>query len=328
MRRVLNGLLMCLLLAVPALAATLKLKDGTRVECKVRSYDSATQTLYVTTAAGEERGYTMAQLDGRSVYQINSSLIPADDAKAQLLAANFARDAGLYAHAARRYRLALELDPSMKAAVDAEMTRLRRVAAEACMANARAAIAKGDAAEAEKWLNALLEKLPGETEAEQAGAMLEQYYAKNREAKIAKADQKASDALQKDVAAGKKRFEQMVEKTKKGLQARGDSKAEASFRGALSDGKAVLADIAAIGSKYADRQIQEQADGYRKVVNEQMIEVYLHIASLLATKTDYKGAQSEVNQALVLDPSNERALSMRARIEEYSSYGPGLRPWL
>ena len=325
MHRALHAILMCALLAAPAAAATLKLKDGTRVECKVRSYDAATQTLHVTTTDGRDVSYTMAQLDGRSVYQVNSSLVPPDDAKAQLLAANFARDAGLYAHAARRYGTVLKLDPAMKPMVDPEMAQLRRVASKACMANANAAINKGDIPEAEKWLKILVEKLPGEAEAAQASALLETHYAKVRSDKIAKADAKASEALKRDAASARKNFDQMVEKTKKGLQARGSSQAEGLFRGALADGNAVLKELDQLERKHKTPEVEAQAAEYRKVVSDQMIEVHLHMASQLATQSDYKGAQREVNQALALDPANERALVMRARIEEYSANGWGWR---
>jgi len=328
MRRALHGLLLCALWSVPAVAGTFKLKDGTRFEAKVRSYDPATQTLYLTTADGKQASYTMAQLDGRSVYQVNASLIPSDDPKAQLLAANFARDAGLYAHAARRYAKAVQLDPSMRAAVEPEVTKLKRVAAEGCMANARAAIAKGDTSEAEKWLKALIEKLPGEPEAAQASSMLDQYYAQTRAVEVARVEQKSSEALKKDIAQGKRRYEEMVDKTKKALQARGSGQAENLFRNALSDGQAVLKELDGIQDKYDEPEVQERVVEYRQIVTDQMVEVHLHIASQLATQSDYKGAQREVNQALALDSKNERALSMRARIEEYSSQGIGWRGWL
>lgn len=325
--RALTGLLACVLIVAPAAAATLKLKDGTRVECKVRSYDPATQTLHVTTADGAQASYTMAQLDGRSVYQVNSSLIPTNDAKAQLLAANFARDAGLYAHAARRYATVVKLDPSMQAAVETERTKLKRSAAESCMTSAQTAIASGNITEAEKWLKLLVEKLPGEPEAERASAMLDQHYDRQRADKMAKADAKASAELQREVAGGRKRFEQMVEKSRKGLQARGNSQAETLFRDALSDGKAVLADIDEIERRHATPEVKEKAPEYRRVVTDQMVELHLHLASQLATRTDYKGAQREVNQALSLDPRNEAALSMRARIEDYASEGLGWFGW-
>jgi tetratricopeptide (TPR) repeat protein len=323
MRRTISAALLLALLALPASAGTFKLKDGTTFTCKVTSYDAATKTLHVRMQDGKEAQYRIDQLDARSAYLVNASLIPKDDPKAQLLAANFARDAGLYSHAVRRYQDAVKLDPALKATVDAEMAKLRRSAAEMCAANARAAAAKGDMPEAEKWAKALIEKLPDEPEAALARSALDQYYANNRAKKVAEADKKASDSLKKDVEKGKKRYDQMVEKTKKGLQTSGSTQAEGLFRGALSDGDFVMDEIERIEKKYDDPQVKEQAASYRKIVTDQMVEVHLHIASHLATRSDYQGAQKEVNAALALDPKNEAALSMRARIEDYSSRGLG-----
>jgi tetratricopeptide (TPR) repeat protein len=327
MRRIASRLALFALLAATASAATLRLKDGTRVECKVRSYDSATQTLHVTTADGREASYAMAQLDGRSVYQVNSSLIPAKDARAQLLAANFARDARLYAHAVRRYATAAKLDPSLKAEVEGEMGKLRRSAAEFCMANARTALARSDIPEAEKWLKTLVEKLPGEPEADEASAMLERYYARLREDKMAEAEEQASDEFVRDAAAGRKRYDRMVEKTKQGLQAKGDSKAAGLYRDALADGQFVLGELDGIARKHKSPEVAEKVSEYRRVVTDQMVDLHLHLASQLATQSDYKGAQREVSRALALDPRNEAALSMRARIEDYASQGLGWWGW-
>lgn len=323
MSRILATLLVLACAAVPASAATIKLKNGKTLTCEIRRYDDASKTLHVRTQDGADAKYTLDQLDARSVYLVNASLIPKNDAKAQLRAANFARDAGLYAHAARRYGEAAKLDPTLKGAVDAEMAKLRRSAVQMCITNARAAVAKGDMAEAEKWAKTLIEKLPNEPEAAEAKAALEQYYEQNRGKKMAAAEQKASEAVKKDAEKARKRYDQMVEKTKKGLQAQNSSQAENLFRQALSDGEAVLKDIDKILAKYDDPKLDEQADGYRALVVEQMVEVHLHAASQLATQSDYRGAQKEVNQALSLDPKNQQALSMRARIEDYSSRGLG-----
>ncbi len=315
------------LLALPAEAGTFKLKNGTSVTGKVTRYDEGTKTLYVRTDAGQDVQYALDQLDARSTYLVNASLVPAENPQAQLTVANFARDAGLYAHAVRRYGLAEKLDPKLKATVDGEMTKLKRMAAESCMKNARAAIAKNDIPEAEKWLKALVEKLPDEPEAREAASLLEQRYTDARAAKMAAVDKKSSDALQKDVEKGKKRYAEMVEKSKKGLQARGGSQAQSLFQGALVDGKAVLGEIDEIEKKYDDPKVREGVESYRKVVIDEMVDVHLSLASLLTVRSDYQGALRDVNQALALDPKSERALSARARIEEASSQGWG-RPWI
>jgi tetratricopeptide (TPR) repeat protein len=327
MRPFLISLLFLALAALPASAANIKLKNGTVVPCKVTGYDTATKTLSVKLEDGSDKQYTMDQLEARSVYLVNASLIPPKDANAQLLAANFARDAGLYAHAARHYENAVKLDPALKPQVETEMTSLRRSAAVMCAEKARAAAAKKDYKEAEKWAKVLIERLPDEPEAAQAATALEEYYEKTRAAKVAAAEAKASEALKKDVVQGKKRYEKMVENTKKGLQARGSGQAKGLFNQALADGEFVLKEIDRIEKKYDDSATQERAQEYRKLTTDQMVDVHLHIASLEATQSDYKGAQREVSKALALDPHSEEALSMRVRLEDYASRGLGWRLW-
>jgi len=103
MRSLFTAFLVLALAAAPASAAKLKLKNGSTFECKVLAYDAPAKTRSVRLESGQEQKYTLDQLDARSVYLVNASLVPKGDAKAQLQVANFARDAGLYAHAVRRY---------------------------------------------------------------------------------------------------------------------------------------------------------------------------------------------------------------------------------
>lgn len=327
MKPLLTSLLLVAIAALPASAANIKLKNGTIVPCKVTAYDTATKTLSVKLEDGRDMQYGMDQLEARSVYLVNASMIPKKDANAQLLAANFARDAGLYAHAARHYHEAGKLDAALKPRIETDMSSLRRSAAAMCAEKARAAAAKKDYKEAEKWAKVLIEKLPNEPEAVQAATALEEYYENTRATKMAAAEAKASEALKKDVVAGKKRYEKMAENTKKGLQARGSTQAKGLFNQALADGKFVLKELDRLEDKYDDSATQERAQEYRKLVTDQMVDVHLHIASLEATQSDYKGAQRAVSEALALDPKNEAALSMRARIEDYASRGIGWGLW-
>ena len=319
MRALITTSLFLALVALPASAGTLKLKNGTNVTGHALRYDSSSQTLFFHTDDGKDVQYTLDQLDARTVYMVNASQVPKDDAQKQLMVANFARDSGLFAHAARRYAETLKTDPSLKAAVDVEMSKLRRMAAEACMKNAQAAIAKRDLQEAERWLTTIVDKLPGEPEAARAKSIIETYYAKNRATKMAEADAKASEAQRKTFEKGKQRYDQMVEKCSQALQANSSSQAEQLFQGSLSDGKALLKEIESLQKKPEGSNLGENAERYRKLVIDQMVETNLHLASQKSVQSDYKGALKAVNAALALDPKSESALSARARVEDNSS---------
>ena len=307
-------------LSVAAHADYVKLKDGTPIKGEATSYDEPTKTLTFKLEDGTLKKYTMDELDGRSAYLVNRSRVPQDDAVKQLKLANFARDVGLYAHAVRHYEYAAKADPSKKPEIDREVAVLKKKAAVWAMDKAKTSAANGDKADAEMWLTKILEKLPDEPQAAEAKAMLDQYYSQRRAEKEAKAEEKASDEFKKDVAIGKKYYDSMVEKTKEGLTSkRVGATAASEWKSAIRDGDRVMAELDKLDKKFTDAATQETLAGYRKVVVEQLIEVRLHYASYLTTRSSYNDALAEVNHCLALDPKSEEALSARARIEQAAS---------
>ena len=132
-----------LVLAVAANASDyVKMKNGTPVRGEAISFDDATQTLNFKLEDGTMRGFKLDELDKRSVYLVNQSKVPKDDAKKQIRIGNLARDTELFAHALRHYGLAEQADPSMKDEIDVERAKLRSVAAAYGMKKARDAISK------------------------------------------------------------------------------------------------------------------------------------------------------------------------------------------
>ncbi len=297
----------------------IKLKDGTILHGRATAYDDQKKVLSFRTDDGKNETFTLDQLDQRSVYMVNTSLIPNDNARGQLQLANYARDIGLYAHAARRYGLAEKADPSLKPDIDKQRVILRKEAAEWCMKNAQAAQAKGDTQEAEKWLTILVQKLPNEPQGEQAAAMLEQTYAKQRDAKDDELEREHAALIQGDAKHAKMLYDRMIKRSQDGLTARSSS-SEGLWNGAIADGKAVLKEIDRLQKKYADDpKVQEGAAKYRALTISQMIDVYMHLSSMYTVSTSYNKALSAANSALALDPKSEVALSQRARIEQASS---------
>jgi len=312
-----------LLLATSASAMEyVKLKNGTPIKGQALSYDEATQVLNFKLEDGSTRGFKLDELDKRSVYLVNHSRVPKNDAAKQIRIGNLARDTELFAHALRHYGFAEQADPSRKAEIDAERAKLRQLAAAWGMQKARDAIAKKNIPEAEKWLLKLVDKVPDEPQAKEAAVMLDQYYAKTRGEREAKAQAKASDQLKKDLEPGKKHYQDMVKKTQDGLTSKTTgSKSLSAWEAALVSGDRALKEIAKLEKKYPDPATSEMLGGYRVIVTDQLVELHLHIASTLTTRSSYNKALGEVNKALALDPDNENALATRARIEQAASEG-------
>lgn len=309
--------ILCLCLATPLVAQeTIKLKNGERVTGRATAYDAQKQVLSFRTSDGKEVQYTNDQLDLRSLYLVYSSVIPEENGQGQLQLANVARDAGLYKHAVRRYAIAEKADPSLKAQVDGELATLRRSAAAFCLQNAKDAQAAGKSRDAQKWCAILLEKLPDEPEAAQARAMLNESYVVERQAKDDALEAKHKELLQKDLKDGKRRYDRMIERTKEGLTAGSMSQSKDLWDGAITDGEFVLKELDRIAKEYKDDpQVQEGVVKYRRLTTDQMVDVYLHLASYHSTRTSYDNALKAANSALALDPKSAAALAQRARIE-------------
>jgi len=325
LRSTLSLATLVVLAAAAGAADYVRLKDGQLIKGEAVSFEEATQTLNFKMEDGSTRAFKLDELDKRSVYLVNQSKVPKDDAGKQIRIGNLARDSELFAHAMRHYGYAEKADPSRKPAIDAERAKLRQLAAAYGMKKAQEASAKGDKAEAEKWLMKVVEKVPDEPQAKEAAAILEQSYAVARGEKEAKAQSNASEQLKKDLQPGKKNYDDMVKKTQQGLTQKTTGSASTSaWESALNDGGRALDLLDKLVKKYPDPKTQETLGGYRTIVVNQMVELHLHLASAYTTRSSYNKALACANQALALDPQSQQALSARARIEQAAAERGGI----
>jgi len=313
-------------LAIACLAAgatadeAIKLKNGKRLTGDATAYNAETKVLSFRTDDGVDHQLSLDELDGRSVYHVTRSKVPQDSANGQLQLANYARDIELYAHAVRHYGYAEKADPSLKGEVAKQMAILKTAAGAWAMNKAREAADKGNIKDAEKWLKKILDKLPDEPVAAEAATLLDNYYTKVRAEKAAEQEQKQDDELKKSIVPAKKFYESMLEKNKKALTARNSSTSLREWKGAVKDGERTLKELDKI-SKGLDAEKLEVLEGYRIMVENQVIDIHLNVASHYATQTSYQKAQKEVNKALAVDPRSKAALDARARIEAASNRG-------
>lgn len=325
MRTILSYMVL-LTLTATALAAPsadrVKLKNGQYMVGTAKYYDAETEILTFIAEDGTEQTIHVDELSPRSAYRAANSLAKTAEPARIVRIGNFARDIGLYAHAARHYRNALEKDPTLQAEVDAELVTLRRKAAVFCMSNAEEAIKKGDSKEAEKWLTTLVTKLPDEPLADKAAAMLEERYAAHHDSKDDELENDYADLLSKELKTGKLRYDNMLEKIQSGLTGRNNSKATREFEGAYKDGENALRELDKVQKELEETaELTEILDGYRALVKEHMVEAQLHMVSIYTTRSSYSNALREVNKALALDPGNREVLAARARVEDASSRG-------
>ncbi len=327
MRTILSYLALLTLTATTLAASPadrVRLKNGQYMVGTAKHYDGKTEILTFIAEDGTEQMIHIDELSPRSAYRAANSLAKTAEPARIVRIGNFARDIGLYAHAARHYRNALKKDPSLQAEVDAEMVTLRREAAVFCMSNAEEAIKKGDPKEAEKWLTTLVTKLPDEPLADKAAAMLEERYAAHHDSKDDQLEKDHADLLSKELRTGKLRYDSMLKKIQKGLTARNSSAAKRELEGAYKEGERALREIDKVEKQLEpSTELTQLLEGYRALVKEHMIGGQLALASFYTTQTSYSQALNEVNKALALDSKNTDALAARARIEQASSDGWG-----
>lgn len=246
--------------------------------------------------------------------------MPKDNGSGQLQLANYARDIELFKHAVRHYGYAEKADPSLKSEVDKELAVLRSRAAKWSMARAREASAKGDKKKALDWLERVILKLPDEPEAAEAQRLVDNYYASVKAESTKEVDNHEDELLKQELAHGKKAYDSMLERNKKALQSKGGSSAVKGWEAAIKDGEKAIGEIDKFEKKYPGKHTELLA-GYRKTINDQIIEIYMNLASQYATRSSYNKALTETNKALAIDSSNAEALSMRARIQDAASRG-------
>lgn len=322
--RLLGALGACLLVAAGAAQASgsIKLKNGSRLTGRATDYDEATQVLSFRVDGGEVRKLHLDELDGRSVYQVTRSSVPEDNGPGQLELANYARDIGLYAHSARHYRYAAAADPSLRQEVDVQLAEARSLAARWAMDNAKEAADEGDLREAEKWLTALIDKLPDEPLAGEARRILDGHYEKIRADQEAEVEAAKPGLLQKDLATAKKHYDSMRERNKKALTGGGSSgQRMRDWENAAESGERALRELDKRAKGYDDPETLATLEKYRGIVIDEIIQIRMSMASYYSTQSSYKKAADEVNRALALDPKNGDALAMRARVEENASRG-------
>jgi hypothetical protein len=301
-------------------ADSIRLKDGTHVKGHATAYDEALKVLSWEDEAGKDREFKLEELDQRSSYRVLKSQVPKDSGKGQLQLANFTRDIEFFAHAVRHYGYAEAADPSLKPEIDKQIEVLKARAAKWGMQRAQECADKKDIKGAEKWLTKIITKLPDSPEAAEAKTILDNYYARVHAERTAEVDAKAQEAFEKGLAKGKKAYQDMLDKNHKALKSpKGGSPAVKGWENAIKDGERAMREIDNFEKKNSG--YTEILNEYRDAVNEQMFEIYLHLANHWATRSSYNKALVQVNNILAVDPKNEQALSMRNRIQEASSRG-------
>lgn len=266
---------------------------------------------------GRVATYTYDELDQRFAYLLLKGKTNKEDGQAELRLANFANEVGLYAHARRHYGYALAADSALEAEVEHGLARLRAKAAASEMNLATEALNAGDEKGAREHLLNIVREFPDEPAAHEALTRLNALNVERFGPKEAALLEQSGPEAWVEVEPVSKFYESAAEKNQKALSSGNRS----TFRSALSDCKRARKELskarrAAVAS--------ELVESYERLVTDLEVEINMNMASVDLAAGNYSKALSSVNEALALDPNDEKAQQQRARIESArNSYKEG-----
>lgn len=277
------------------------------------------------------RGFVaFADLDAYTAYQIKSKASDLKSGAARVALGDFCRANKLYAQAIKEYEAAKGLDASLAADVAAKIEAAQAQDAQSKLAEATDLMAKGEVDKAGKPLQYVIANYSETAWAKQAEELLTQLAGllekKNKEK--AEAIAKAKEALE----ARSEKLREALERASlaAALQHVGDGKKfwgdGLDFEGTGQHARAQQAWAAAqdrlllAGTelqelvKSNDIELIKQVKTVLPEVSQWLVRVYLALGQMHATNGAHAEAVRWVNQAIKIDPDNEKANALKLEI--------------
>jgi tetratricopeptide (TPR) repeat protein len=305
------------------------LKDGAVIKGRVTE-DDGKKIVVQLSLDGEGSGtgnYTYDQLAPSTIYRLRLARIPRGDAKEQLALATYAFDSGLWDDARLSYVLAEAADKKAGGALKPQIDALVERAAPVAMQMAQKDVDAQRPMTAERRLSRILLYLPECPEAEKARAMLAEIQKKvadEREKKrLAEVAEEARERAKEILAPVKARYDVARALVRDALSAKNrQTYSIQTFRDAIANFEGVRGDLAQLMRDQGPKSdFAAHLPSWDKMVKNDIVDTYLHLASLYFGRSSLIDAQREVNAALAVDPKNSEALAMRGRLEVASSEG-------
>ncbi|MDJ0975945.1 MAG: hypothetical protein QNJ98_15915 [Planctomycetota bacterium] len=319
-----------LLLAVPASAMDdILMKDGRVRRGKIVSVEENGLVVKFRPAGGGSAQMLVKaeQLDPHFFYEKRSAAA-GDDAKAHLKLGLWAFENGLWSRAKIAVRKATELDPKLIADIQSgKLHEIRDKIAQRILESAKKDMKDGNAARAEKKLEALLARM-ADTEAGAGAAELIRECQRLSEEAAAQAEKERKAKMDADALAEEEAREKLLEPVRKdllkgkelmtdGLTEDSESQALKLLRQAISKGESALKKIEKLEEKQADdAKLIETITEWKKKAIAAMVKMHIHRADIYAGRPSIPNAKKELEAARKLDPDNPNIDMAAQRIED------------
>lgn len=236
---------------------------------------------------------------------------------------------GLFTLGHVQYQLAKAADPELIAKFEKEdLPRVEEEIGADLLENAKLAMGEGRLREAERDVSFILTRLETTKVADQAMALLDEL-----DAAFDKQDTKEmTDAMAQYEAEAKKAEEARwalldpVKKTMESarkmnhnaLKATRSGQAIKQFEGAARKYNHAVKQCDDLKKRHAeDEQVIAMIDSTRKKALDDAVDAYLNAGNRYVDRSSYEQAMKSADDALKIDPDNQRATAFRSRVESY-----------
>ena len=305
-------------------ASTILLRNGDAITCTLVADDGKKITI-IRLTDDVRQSFDYAELHPRTVYRLMRGRTKNDDAEGQMVIAAYALDNGFFENARRHFRLAVKADDKLGNQIEERLEALRQRAGVVVLAWSKEQLDGGDVLGAERYLGLILDKFPNTPVAEEAaellGKLAERSVAarqKKVEARAVAESESASDELKKKLEPGIRYYKRAHEFQLKGLQShKKHNQAIRHFQRAVAEFAKARKVLVRVANEFrGEESLQALVRSYYKTLNDDTIEVKLHLASEYFYRGSLVNARKIVNQALAIDSKHKDAMRLRTRIRQ------------
>jgi hypothetical protein len=327
-----------LLLAVPCTRAqdTVETLSGSTFSGTILSNDG--KAIEMETTAGMKMKLPYEQLTPDSQYQMKLLITP-DDVDGHLALADWCMGMKLYRNARTEFRTALREGPLREKEINAKFTAARTAAANELLARAKQLKTEGKNVESREILSAIVQELPLEPAAKEAGQLLaaetEQRKADAFNAKPAASSATAastgepravrpngqpfSDSTRQLFAGVITTYQKMLDENQDGLKKSGSAGIQ-QFQKALKDGDKIRSSLATMKANApAEEEMTDAFAVADSKLEEAIVDVRVNMSDAYMLRSSYNQASEVISQGLAQYPKNERLRAAMNRITSASS---------
>lgn len=267
----------------------------------------------------EVRNFAYANFTDRTRYKLRSYTTDPESGSDQLLMGNYALDLGLYQEAARNFRRASRLSPSLWAAGNDGLKRVRFASGESKLNIAANRLESGRFNEAQQALTELT-KHSDDAIAARALALIDRF------PDVTRSEPYFVEQDFPSFVKVRKYLERAKESNRDGLlHTKSSSRAQRDFRSVSKDIKRGLRLLEKIGDKQShDGPFGSAFLNMKRELLELQTAAALNQCSLYVVQQSFHQALVVLNEALAYDQGNGRLLDARARVEQAVSNASGV----